>query len=71
MQSLDGFPAGACGVVDRLDLNDEAFRRVAAFGLVPGCRFHLRRAAPWGGRCCWKWAPPASCCAAAWPGASW
>ncbi|AXE28937.1 ferrous iron transport protein A [Chromobacterium phragmitis] len=49
MQSLDGFPAGAHGVVDRLDLSDEAFRRVAAFGLVPGSRFHLRRAAPLGG----------------------
>ncbi|UTH72552.1 FeoA family protein [Chromobacterium sp. IIBBL 290-4] len=49
MLSLDRFPSGAAGVVDRLELADEAFRRVAAFGLVPGCRFHLRRAAPWGG----------------------
>ncbi|OHX18782.1 hypothetical protein BI343_00350 [Chromobacterium amazonense] len=66
MSSLDIFPAGAHGIVERLNLAEEAFRRVAAFGLVPGCRFHLRKAAPWGGPCCWKWAPPASCCAAAW-----
>ncbi|AUH53512.1 ferrous iron transport protein A [Chromobacterium sp. ATCC 53434] len=49
MQSLDGFPVGACGIVDRLELGDESFRRVAAFGLAPGSRFRLRRAAPWGG----------------------
>jgi ferrous iron transport protein A len=49
MSSLDIFPAGAHGIVERLNLAEEAFRRVAAFGLVPGCRFHLRKAAPWGG----------------------
>ncbi|OHX13090.1 hypothetical protein BI347_05855 [Chromobacterium sphagni] len=49
MPSLDTVPAGCHGVVASLELSDEAFRRVAAFGLAPGCRFHLRQAAPWGG----------------------
>ncbi|WP_047249701.1 FeoA family protein [Chromobacterium subtsugae] len=49
MSSLDVFPAGQAGVVASLDLADEVFRRVAAFGLVPGGRFHLLKAAPWGG----------------------
>lgn len=49
MLTLDVFPAGRHGVVDRLELAEEAMRRVAAFGLAPGCRFYLRRAAPLGG----------------------
>ncbi|QEL56267.1 ferrous iron transport protein A [Chromobacterium paludis] len=49
MSSLDLFPAGAHGIVEKLNLAEEAFRRVAAFGLVPGSRFHLRKVAPWGG----------------------
>ncbi|WP_062786098.1 FeoA family protein [Aquitalea pelogenes] len=49
MLSLDKFPLGCKGVVDSLELSDEAFRRVAAFGLIPGSRFSLSRRAPFGG----------------------
>ncbi len=49
MLSLDKFPLGCKGVVDSLDLSDEAFRRVAAFGLIPGSHFSLMRSAPLGG----------------------
>ncbi|HJV06379.1 FeoA family protein [Paludibacterium denitrificans] len=49
MQSLDTFPVGAKGVVEQLDVSDEAFRRVAAFGLIPGNPFSLTRKAPFGG----------------------
>ncbi|WP_293766902.1 FeoA family protein [uncultured Aquitalea sp.] len=49
MLSLDQFPLGKPGVVDSLDLSDEAYRRVAAFGLIPGCLFSLARSAPFGG----------------------
>ncbi|WP_434633524.1 FeoA family protein [Chromobacterium sp. CV08] len=49
MLSLDRFPRGGAGIVERLALDGEARRRVTAFGLSPGCRFRLRRVAPWGG----------------------
>ena len=49
MLTLDAFPAGCHGVVERLELAEEAFRRVAAFGLAPGSRFYVRRVAPLGG----------------------
>jgi len=49
MLSLDKFPLGRKGVVDSLQLSDEAFRRVAAFGLIPGSHFNLTRSAPFGG----------------------
>lgn len=49
MLTLDEFPAGRYGTVERLELAEEASRRVAAFGLVPGCRFYVRQIAPLGG----------------------
>ncbi|WP_287877106.1 FeoA family protein [Aquitalea sp.] len=49
MMSLDKLPVGCKGVVHSLDLSDEAFRRVAAFGLIPGRQFNLSRRAPFGG----------------------
>jgi ferrous iron transport protein A len=47
--TLDKLGAGCKGVVTRLDLPEDALRRMAAFGLVPGCRFNLTRIAPLGG----------------------
>ncbi|WP_036666531.1 FeoA family protein [Paludibacterium yongneupense] len=49
MLTLDKLSAGCKGVVVRLDLPEEARRRMAAFGLVPGCIFNLTRIAPLGG----------------------
>ncbi|MDF0606584.1 ferrous iron transport protein A [Neisseriaceae bacterium TC5R-5] len=49
MRGLDVFPIGCHGIVEQLEMSDEAYRRFAAFGLVPGRHFYLRQGAPFGG----------------------
>ncbi|GGY05199.1 FeoA family protein [Paludibacterium paludis] len=49
MQTLDQLSRGDRAVIARLDLDDEACRRVAAFGLLPGETLRVERIAPLGG----------------------
>jgi Fe2+ transport system protein FeoA len=45
-QTLDGLPAGAEGVVERLQGDPELLTRLTAQGLAPGVRLHLLQRAP-------------------------